>query len=240
MRKLVCMLFVLMLAGCSKPLTFEEADQLYKTQGPTSAVELFTPLADKGDYRAQLRLGMYYLQKASKNPTKSVQYFKLAAEQGDVDALYFLGQAYIDGDGVPQNGDIGEQYLLRSANAGNRVAMSKLGHIYKVKADKSWAAVDFIKAASWYEQSFEYGDRYAAYSISGIYNRGPIRDDVKSAGWDAISEMTQKTPPATPRDPYQFLTKDQRMTAVIFAYSHYKDFGSKKSPHTLLGLSKDW
>jgi hypothetical protein len=60
-------------------------------------------LAERGDARAQTRLGFMYAsgQRVPQNPVEAVYWYRRAAEQGDIVAQYLLGDCYDIGRGVP-------------------------------------------------------------------------------------------------------------------------------------------
>ena len=66
---------------------------------------------------------------------KAISMFELAAEQGNSNAEYQLGKLYCFGQGVPQNLEIGMEWLKASANHGNEYASALLekvqSHIHR-------------------------------------------------------------------------------------------------------------
>lgn len=232
MRLYSAVLIALMLVGCDKPPTLEQGMFLYTQSQFTPAASALQPYADKGDYRAQLILGMAYLQKDFKDDAKSAHYFKLAADQGDVDAMYFLGRAYLDGEGVPQNTTIGESYLTKAANAGSVFALLALGSRYGKKSQESGSKKQAIQALKFYEEAFLLGDNSASALISSIYVHGPLSDKYLYAVWNGVYQLTKTSKKTT--DAFQFLPADQKEKAMMDSYALYSKFSSKKPPKSFL------
>ena len=62
----------------------------------------------------------------SPNISKAISMFELAAEQGNTYAEYQLGKLYCFGQGVPQNLEVGMEWLRASASHGNEYAAQLL------------------------------------------------------------------------------------------------------------------
>lgn len=218
-------------AGCTKQPTFEEAEQLHKKKDYPAAAAAYTPYAEKGDYRAQVYLGRHYLQKNSKDVTKAAGYFKQAADQGDIDAMYFLGMAYLDGEGVPQNPDIGEQYLAKSARGGSAASALRLCFIQKEKARITWQSSDFIRALQLCENAYKAGKSGAATDISDIYDRGPLRDFTMSTAWTAAGQIADNN---LEESVFDMIPSEQKIYVKARAYALYSEFGKNKPSKTYL------
>lgn len=219
------------IVGCNKQPTFEDAEQLHLENNYPAAVAAYIPFAEKGDYRAQVYLGRYYLQKDSQDFLKAASYFKKAADQGDTDAMYFLGMAYLKGDGVPQNSDVGEQYLLNSAKGGSRKSTTRLCFIYNDKAQETWQIPDFRVAIVWCEKAYQAGDPGGAVMVGGVYGHSPISDSIKSDVWGAAYKLAANKPIDKAFDLYP---REQRLLLRAQAYVLYGEFGKNESPATYL------
>jgi len=70
-----------------------------------AALQLARPLAEQGDARAQLILGLMYAkgEGVPQNHREAVKWYRLAAEQNDAQAQYELAFLYAIGDGVAQD-----------------------------------------------------------------------------------------------------------------------------------------
>ena len=119
-------------------LAFEKGD--YGT-----ALQIFTPLAEKGDLLAQFNLAKMYREGkgVSKDYKAAVKWFNLSAEQGNALAQYHLGVAYSFGLGVVPDYEIALKWYVKSAEQGNAFAQHHLSLLYYfgngVPEDKKYA-----------------------------------------------------------------------------------------------------
>lgn len=232
MRLYSAILVAMMLIGCDKPPTLEQGMSLYTQSQFGPAASALQPYADKGDYRAQLILGMAYLQKDIKDDAKSAHYLKLAADQGDVDAMYFLGRAYLDGKGVSQNTTVGESYLTKASEAGSIAALRELGNKHADFYRESNSSVEALKAIKCYEKAFLLGEGSAALMISSTYGSGSISDKYLAAVWNAVFQLTKTSQKTS--DAFRFLPADQKDKAMMDSYAMYSKFSSMKPAKSFL------
>ena len=119
-------------------LAFEKGD--YGT-----ALQIFTPLAEKGDLVAQLNLAKMYRdgKGVSKDYKAAVNWVNLSAAQGNAEAQYHLGVAFSFGLGVVPDYEIALKWYLKSAEQGNAFAQYHLSLLYYfgngVPEDKKYA-----------------------------------------------------------------------------------------------------
>ncbi|MBV8442167.1 MAG: sel1 repeat family protein, partial [Hyphomicrobiales bacterium] len=87
---------------------FEDAAAAYVAGDHAKAAQLFRPLAEEGDARAQNNLGIMYTNGdgVPRDYSEAVKWFRRSAEQGDASAQTSLGSMYFAGRGVNQ--DYGE------------------------------------------------------------------------------------------------------------------------------------
>ena len=76
-----------------------------------------------GSVDAVYGMGKLYLES---DIAKAISMFELAAEQGNIYAEYQLGKLYCFGQGVPQNLEVGMEWLRASASHGNEYAAQLL------------------------------------------------------------------------------------------------------------------
>lgn len=89
-----------------------------------AAARQLTPLAERGNARAQAMLGFMYAtgQGMPQNYDAASYWYRLSAEQGDTTAQYLLGLAYDKGQGVPLNEVAAYKWLnLAASRAPKRV-----------------------------------------------------------------------------------------------------------------------
>ena len=85
--------------------------------------EYFNNAAIRGSVDAVYGIGKQYLKT---DIQKAISMFELAAEQGNSYAEYQLGKIYCFGQGVPQNLEVGTDWLRASASHGNEYASALL------------------------------------------------------------------------------------------------------------------
>ena len=119
-------------------LAYEKGDYV-------TALQLFTPLAERGDLVAQFSLAKMYREGkgVSKDYKAAVKWFNLSAEQGNALAQYHLGVAYSFGLGVVPDYKIALKWYVKSAEQGNAFAQHHLSLLYYfgngVPEDKKYA-----------------------------------------------------------------------------------------------------
>ena len=103
---------------------FQKATIAYEKGDYSTALHIFTSLAEKGDRVAQSNLAKMYRggKGVSKNYKTAVKWFGLSAKQGIAGAQYHLGVAYSFGLGVVPNYEIALKWYTRSAEQGNSFA----------------------------------------------------------------------------------------------------------------------
>ena len=110
-----------------------------------TALQIFIPVAKKGDSIAQFHLAKMYREGkgVSKDYKAAVKWFNLSAEQGNALAQYHLGVAYSFGLGVVPDYKIALKWYAKSAEQGNAFAQHHLSLLYYfgngVPEDKKYA-----------------------------------------------------------------------------------------------------
>lgn len=97
--------------------------------GPSPEVKQFLhEAAIRGSVGAVYGVGRQYLKT---DIQKAISMFELAAEQGNSYAEYQLGKIFCFGQGVPQNLEVGMEWLKASASHGNEYASALLEKVQK-------------------------------------------------------------------------------------------------------------
>ena len=111
---------------------FQKATIAHEKGDYSTALNIFTSLAEKGDMFAQFNLAKMYREGkgVSKDYKTAVKWFGLSAEQGNAAAQYHLGVAYSFGLGVVPNYEIALKWYTRSAEKGNTFAQYHLSLLY--------------------------------------------------------------------------------------------------------------
>jgi len=90
-----------------------------------TALKEWRPLAEKGNAKAQVSLGIMYSQGQGvpQDYVEAVKWVRLAAEQGSAGAQYNLGRMYFEGLGVPQDWILALMWTNLAAAQGHEAAI---------------------------------------------------------------------------------------------------------------------
>ena len=112
--------------------TLSEAQNAYAAGNYAKAFDLYTPLAKKGDPKAQLSLAtMYYIgQGVTQSYKDAARLFERSAKQGNVLAQDILGEMYDQGLGVPQDYKTAAKWYRLAAEQGDATGQYNLGLMY--------------------------------------------------------------------------------------------------------------
>jgi V8-like Glu-specific endopeptidase len=96
-----------------------------------TALQTLSPLAEKGDARAQFDIGFMhaYGWGVQRNPAEAIAWYRKAAEQGLPIAQHFLGLAYVNGESVRPDGAEAARWFARAAAQGFAQAQFMLGQM---------------------------------------------------------------------------------------------------------------
>ena len=174
-------------------------------KAPETLPQETTPLqalAQRGDARAQLELGVRYAEGRGGLPRDSkiaAQWFSKAADQGVVIAQYRLGSLYEKGVGVDRSYERARSLYEKAANAGNARAMHNLGVLFVENGD-GWP--DYASAAGWFRKAAEYGVRDSQFNLAVLYARGMGVEQnlVQSYMWFAVAATQGDAEAARKRD----------------------------------------
>jgi uncharacterized protein len=123
-----------------------------------TAIQLWRPLADNSDAKAQTALGNAYLsgQGVPQDYTQAVAWLRKGADQGDAGAELLLGGMYANGRGVPQDYAQAAAWYRKTADQGNAAAQFGLGVIYE--AGDQGVPQDYAQAHMWYNLAASHAD----------------------------------------------------------------------------------
>jgi len=161
------MFCILMLVyGCASNPAYHQGLVAAENEDYSTAVALWTPLADEGDARAQFRLGELYHEGLGVNPdiAKAMQWYLQAAVQGHAEAQNNLGIIYDDGDEVRENFRIAMKWYLLAAEQGDPGAQFNLGSIYREEE----SVQDFTRAYMWWGISAYLGNDLAGSLLESV------------------------------------------------------------------------
>ncbi|ROR34617.1 tetratricopeptide repeat protein [Inmirania thermothiophila] len=137
MQRMRCLALMLGLAaaGAAWAGPYEDGVAAFTRGDYQRAFALFKPLADAGDARAQVRLGIMYFngQGVAEDEGEALRWFRSAAEAGDADGAFRLGYLYAYGYAEPEEGTAQEaaaRWYRRAAEQGHADAAFQLGLLY--------------------------------------------------------------------------------------------------------------
>lgn len=129
---------------------FEDGVAAFDRKDYAKAMEIWKPLAEQGDARAQYRLGRMHEKGRGvwRNLRTAAQWYLKAAHQGNADAQYRLAVAYAYGlGGLDLDETRALMWLCRAAAQGQRKAQKVLAEVYE--RGKFGVEPDPERAAYW-------------------------------------------------------------------------------------------
>lgn len=177
----------------------------YKT-----ARELWVPLAEQGDSRAQFFLGFMhdFGFGVPEDDKEAVKWYRLAAEQGDSRAQLFVGVMYDSGLGVPQNDLEAIKWYQLAAEQGYAEARENILKLKERKArqaeqgfseakknDLKLEQKNVQRALKILTDDAENGVAEAQHTLGFLYDFGAItpEDDQKAAEWYRLAAEQELT-----------------------------------------------
>jgi len=143
-------------------------------------IELLTPLADRGDAVAQLKLGIIWSRGhgVPRDNFAAFQWFARAAKRGQSDAQFELGVMYRDGLGTPADGKVAMRWFQRAAENGTPQAFNAIGELFLGRRDYAGALIWFVRGA-------ELNNATAMYNIGMRYalGQGVVKDEIEAYKW---------------------------------------------------------
>jgi uncharacterized protein len=146
-------------------------------------VELWMPLAEAGDARAQWRVGSAYsVIGEGIEPDRDIAYswLKASADQGFVHAMHPLGEMYLSGRGTEVDEDEAYRLFRIGAEAGEQRAIVSLARLYQ-SSDRG-PVHDPEQAVHWFRLGAEQDNSNAIRGLSDAYldGDGVERDPIEA------------------------------------------------------------
>jgi cell division septation protein DedD len=160
-----------------------------------AALAEWTAMADAGDARSQLGLGVLYESGRglpAPDLPEAVNWYRAAAAQGLPAAQNNLALLYARGRGVPLNPVMASELWHVAAAAGYPVAQFNLALAYE---QGFGVARDYDSAARWYAEAGDRGVGDAAFALSELYRTGrgvPQHDDLAKAWLEVARKFGSK------------------------------------------------
>lgn len=153
--------------------TIEKANIAYEAEDYEAAFKIFMPLAQAGDFSAQMSIaGMYSTGNGvEQNFAEAARWYKPAAEQGHPIAQNNLATMLLCSD--PEEAI---RWLFPAAEKGIPFAQSMLGDIYSnlygLPSNIQTKLNDSSEAAKWYQKAGENGFPYAYHRLGEMFANG--------------------------------------------------------------------
>lgn len=137
----------------------------------TAPVDKLTKLANAGNARAELIVGLRYLDGdgVAMSETDAAKWLERAAQAGLPVAQYRLGTMYERGRGVAIDSAKSVHWYTLAAQAGNRKAMHNLAVAY---ASGTGVAKNLSEAARWFSKAAALGLSDSQFNLAVLYERG--------------------------------------------------------------------
>ncbi|HRB20950.1 MAG TPA: tetratricopeptide repeat protein [Nitrosomonas sp.] len=131
-----------------------------------------TKLAEQGNAKAQLLVGLYYLT-GSPSPViadlvKAIYWVRRSAQQGNPDGQRWLGSLYRFGIGVPQDSSQELFWYTKAAESGDHIAQNILGFKYFYGVGVSY---DNNRALEFWKKSANSGNVTAKTHLDNYYKQ---------------------------------------------------------------------
>ena len=136
----------------AEEIDFASGIQSFESKHFSRAMQLLSPLAEKGYADAQHRVAIMCQNGlgVAANPVMAYKWMKAAAEQGHSLAQHGLGFMYMEGDCVEQNGELAVHWFTKAAEQGLAGSQTTLGMIYE---QGTLVEKDEEKANEWYKKA---------------------------------------------------------------------------------------
>ena len=147
----------LLLFGTASADPIDDGWKVYKAGKFEEAIRIIEPLAHGGNVKAQVHMGMIYMDKAHPNYVKQFYWYKRAAVNGFAPAQVMVGSAYSKGRGVKKNLKEAVRWYRKAAEQCDVRAQFNMGNIYYLGEG---VAKNFLLAQMWWKISILSGDDF--------------------------------------------------------------------------------
>ncbi len=184
--RLLMMLLIMFVcaAGPAVAGPFEDGVAAHDKGDYATALRLWRPLAERGDVRAQAKLGLLYDngQGVTKDQAAAAVWYRKAAEQGDARGQNSLGVMYANGEGVTKDYATALSWFRKAADQGDARGQTNLGLMYE---KGQGVPQDYVAAAAWYRKAAEQGDAGSQAFLGIMYGNGQgvPQDHVAALAW---------------------------------------------------------
>jgi len=127
---------------------YERGLEAFRAGDTQRALDLWQPLAEAGEAKAQHAVGMMheYGRGLARDDVKAIGWYRKAAEQGVAEAQYRLGVLHENGWGVTRDVGLAAQWYQRAAQHDHTFAQHDLAFLY---VSGSGVPADRVQAYKW-------------------------------------------------------------------------------------------
>lgn len=194
-------LFLLVLFTATLPAhagPLQDGLEAFRAGEHARALELWQPLADKGNPDAQYNIALMHANGwgVEADMGKAGEWYQRAAEQGHADAQYNLGLMYVNGQGAFRSDKEALMWWRQAAAQGHPQAQFNLGLMY---AYGMGASQDGAAAVQLWEQAALQGSINARSALARVYSEGLFgvaADPEKAATWMGQASADTAAPAA--------------------------------------------
>jgi TPR repeat protein len=167
---------------------FQEGWNAYEKKDFQTARELWLPLAEQGEPRAQFFLGFMHDMGfgVPEDDKKALKWYQLAAEQGDSRAQLFTGYIYDFGNGVPEDDQKAVKWYRLASEKGFEQAKINIYNLAKKNVPE---ALKILTTDA------ENGEVKAQYDLAVMYQagRGVPQDHREAVKWYQLAAEGKNT-----------------------------------------------
>ena len=184
---LALLILVLGLAGPAAAAELDDAVAAAHRGEYATALRRLSPLADKGDARAQFDIGFMhaYGWGFPRSPAEAITWYRKAADQGLQVAQHFLGLAYANGDGVRPDDAEAARWFARAAAQGFAQSQFMLG---QMTLDGRGVPKDLVQGYAFIVMAGQGGVRSAARTVQKL----PLAEAQRAQAQEIIDHWKPK------------------------------------------------
>jgi uncharacterized protein len=171
MIKLLPLLFAILLASLDPTIASATIPNTGEKAGQRSLMDIWMPLARRGDATAQNNIGAMYDtgKDVPQDYKKAVRWYRISALQGYSIAQFNIGLKFDAGQGVPQNYRVAAKWYYRAAEQGLADAQHNLASMYETGQGIQQNEKEALK---WYLRAAAQGLAQAQNNLGHIYEKG--------------------------------------------------------------------
>jgi TPR repeat protein len=184
-------------AGPAWAGAYEEGLSAYERGDFATAVELWRPLAHRGDAEAEAGMGLLFStgEGVAQDYKEAARWLRSAADKGDVNGLRTLGHLYRLGQGVDKDDAKAANYYGLAAQQGDPEAQNSLGLMF---AQGLGVPRNFVEAYTWFALAAAgHSPENAAAIASAEQNREKAAGELTPA---QLAEARKRVKEWRPRD----------------------------------------